>query len=791
VSTLLSFSSPLGAFEALWRAIASGTLLEARKTYSLTASSPTSFSVLGDSGAVVESLKRALPGAQAPARLPFDNACVANESEGRAKLAVGDQFTCTLSHTGQVKCWGANSDGQLGDGTTTSRSTPLPVAGLGTVRDLGAANGHVCALNTDSEVWCWGDNWGGQLGNGTTTSSSSPVRVSGAPSAVVALALGSGHTCALTEPGRVWCWGYNGQGQLGIGTQVDSSVPVEVTALPLAVKSIASNARVGWHTCAVKHNSEVACWGSNWSGQIGDGTLADALSPKVVPGISNAAMAVPRDSGTCALTQEGSVLCWGDAASIASDGTVTDSLTPVGVPGIDGRARYLGVARTGMCAGLDDGRLTCWGGGIDSSESTVPQVIPGLSGVSAFAGNNTHHCALLSSGRVRCWGSNTLGQLGIDTGINNLYPSPIPLSESPGIFANSLQAGFAHNCLLDTNGAVRCWGPNSPGPVSDNLHPGSISGISGATQISLGGDWNCAHLTSGEVKCWGSSPWAGLGVDPKVTSSGTPLSVTGISDAQSVHVGGQHACVVHSDASVSCWGLNNVGQLGDGTTTNQNTPVPIPGLTGVSKLAVGSQVMCALLNDETVKCLGSNWRGTVGNGTFGHATTPQNTGLTGVKDLSLSASTACAVLANGTVRCWGDNSGGQVGDGTTTDRNTPTEVPGLTSISRISAGGSHVCAVRTNGEVKCWGYNGWGNLGGSGLSSNVLVPTTVEGVADAVEVAASGKHTCARHANGSVTCWGELIGTRYLEALRPEPAGLGNIGRAEKVLRLVQPGAMP
>ena len=373
-----------------------------------------------------------------------------------APIDVGDNHTCAMQVDGTVRCWGWNGYGQLGDGTNTDRNIPTHVPGLTGVVALATGFRHSCALKADGAVSCWGDNAYGQLGDGTTVNKPSPTAVTGLITLVdivtgvkvAAISAGVYHTCALKSNGVVRCWGYNGSGQLGDGTTVNKSVPTTVPGLTQVAAVV-----TGWnHSCALKTDGTVSCWGRNNSGQLGDSTTVDKSTPTptVVPApfigltpITGVATLTTGDSHTCALKTDGTVRCWGaNGNGQLGDGTTTQRTTPV--------------------------------------------VVTGLAGAAAVSAGTDHSCALQTDSTVRCWGANGGGQLGDGTTVNKSSPVAVPSILSlaniiTGVRVAALATGYNHSCALKTDGAVRCWGANSYGQIGDGtttqrLAPTAVTG---------------------------------------------------------------------------------------------------------------------------------------------------------------------------------------------------------------------------------------------------------------------------------------------------------------------------
>jgi alpha-tubulin suppressor-like RCC1 family protein len=202
---------------------------------------------------------------------------VINLVSGVRAIAAGYSYTCALTISSEVKCWGNNDYGQLGDRTTITQMMPMGVVGLSSnVMAITTGGAHTCALTASGGVKCWGFNKFGQLGNGTTINQFTPVDVIGLTTGVIAIVASGAHTCALTAGGGVKCWGRNLANALGDGTTTDRITPVDVSGLSRGISVITT---FGMHTCALTAIGEIKCWGFNEFGQLGDATTNDGSTP--------------------------------------------------------------------------------------------------------------------------------------------------------------------------------------------------------------------------------------------------------------------------------------------------------------------------------------------------------------------------------------------------------------------------------------------------------------------------------------------------------------------------------
>jgi alpha-tubulin suppressor-like RCC1 family protein len=538
------------------------------------------------------------------------------QSNSVTAIAAGALHTCAVV-AGAVKCWGANGSGQLGvsTGVLTSSPTPVQVGGLSSgARALALGDLHSCAI-VDGAMKCWGYNSDGELGNNQTTNSTSAIQVSGLSQGVQAIAAGGFHTCAVVD-GAVQCWGFNPSGQLGNNSTADSLLPV-ASGLKSGVQSLALGL---YHSCALV-NGGVHCWGNNFDGELGNNSQDDAPVPVQAEQLIDGLAAVATGGNFSCAVVNGGVQCWGgNASGQLGNNSTASSRGAVSVAGLTG----VDTVRAGSshaCA-IAGGGIFCWGGDADGElgngtfgqASSVPvQVLGLLSGAQDLSVGASHACAVID-GAAFCWGANASGELGN----NSTAASGIPVAVSGlGSGVLSIAAGVDHSCALMTDTTVKCWGDNSQGQLGrssgSTLIPGAIPMLPPMQKLVAGNQFTCAY-DGGDLFCWGRNDHGQLG-DGNKTSSPSPQQTLNLNRrVRGLIASGSSACALN-DSGLSCWGANGSGQLGVGSTIDSATPVSVPALAkGVLGFASGpaSNHLCALVSGG-VECWGANADGQLGN----------------------------------------------------------------------------------------------------------------------------------------------------------------------------------
>jgi alpha-tubulin suppressor-like RCC1 family protein len=532
------------------------------------------------------------------------------------------------------------------------------------------------------------------------------------------------------------------------------------------------------HSCAIRPDGDVYCWGQGAFGQLGYGNtedIGDDESPSVAGPVDlggHGAVAVSTAAvHSCAVLDNGTVRCWGNSEygelGYGNRQRIGDNETPGSVGPVDlGSGRSAVSITTGYthtCALLDNGSVRCWGNGMEgelgygNTQGVGAINTPGSAGpVNMGAGRSAvaitagayHTCAILDNGNVSCWGRNESGQLGYGTVFNNVGDNETPGSMGPvnvgaGRTAVAIAAGEEHTCALLDNGTVRCWGANNTGqlgygsspPIGDDETPAAAGPVNlgghSAVAITAGPYHTCATLDDGTVRCWGGGEYGRLGYGNEAdikTPTSVPVDLGTGRNAVAISAGYWHTCALLDNGATRCWGIGNSGQLGYG-------------------------------NEEWIG--DDDTPGTAGPIDFGEAH--------GALSVVTGASHSCALLEDGSVNCWGNGANGRLGYGNTAnigDNETPGSVgrvnlgAGRTALS-ITAGESHTCALLDNGTVRCWGNGANGRLGyantldvGDNETPGSVGPVNLGTGRTAIGIAAGGAHTCALLDNGTVRCWG-------------------------------------
>lgn len=751
-------------------------------------------------------------------------------------LSVGGGHACILLETGNITCWGANDWGQLGNGETQDYISldedlenscqesdcdnfrliqqislgSAEVKGIDDAIGIATGSSHTCALRAEGIVSCWGSNSLGQLGNGKigdNESSAQPLRVANIADATM-IAAGLYHNCVLHADGTVSCWGNNEGGQLGNGqagdgyhprTQDESSpMPAKVSGITNAIEIVTTQS----HTCVLLADRTVSCWG--------DFGIRQTKEPSKIENVNNVSKIVNGGGFTCALHTDGTVTCWGDNSYGQIDGWYQWSYDGPQSSSLMAKIEVTHAVDIASdsdhtCVLLSYGTVECWGNsrrvGIqvrsdyyELPSATPPRQVADLRDAIAIIASAGQTCALRSDKSIYCWGRNYLQ----DLRKNLIRASAIPVKAQNINKAVSIVAGLEHTCALLDGGTVSCWGNGAEGKLGN---PASISlgetpvmpyRVEGATSISSNYEFTCVLHQSGNISCWGNN-WAGQlgngetgwGEFAPDNFSPRPVYADDMSDAIQVTAGGSHTCALNQDKSVSCWGFNNFGQLGNGKEGTgrplygflvETQPVKVLDINDAKAVSTGWNHTCALHENGSVSCWGRDGHGQLGDGRsdfeiiddphiFSSSNTPTPLKVEGITDASviaLGAEHSCALHNNTTVSCWGNNLSGQLGDGTTTSSNSPIKVSGISDVSTIAAGHEHTCVLHTDGTVSCWGSSNFGKLGNgemkirdSSVVNEVLGPAKVPKITNAIAIAAGGQHTCAVHEDGTVSCWGD------------------------------------
>lgn len=374
-----------------------------------------------------------------------------------------------------------------------------------------------------------------------------------------------------------------------------------------------------------------------------------------------------------------------------------------------------------------------------------------------------HSCALVADQTAYCWGRNDSGQLGEPALADPASSVPAPVSDDFALHA--ISAGYLSSCGLDSAGTAYCWGSNRYGELgnsstNDSATPVVVgSGQDGRENFSVvvtTGPHACGLRANGTLRCWGNNEFGQLG-DGTTLDRSAPVSVVGRLNFQTISVGALHTCGIDLEGRTFCWGYNEFGQLGDGTTLNRTSPVQASIEHRFQSVSAGGLHTCALDRTGQAYCWGHNVRGQAGNGTTVDAATPVAvSGSARFRSITAGGLHTCALTAKGEAYCWGYNARGALGSGDSSDRPTPTPVLGEVTFMAVHAGLHHTCATTTDQRAFCWGYNEFGQLG-NGFTLDHTAPVVVVAPSG---IEAQGVGEARPQADDPVAALLDLLGVR-------------------------------
>ncbi|WP_295392505.1 CARDB domain-containing protein [uncultured Thiodictyon sp.] len=724
----------------------------------------------------------------------------------------GPRHSLALKADGSLWAWGDNLYGQLGDGTISSRGTPVqtqvwngvsyaPLTGVAAI--AGGAE-HSLALKSDGSLWVWGKNWRGQIGDGTQlTDRRSPVQIM---TGVAAMAAGAAHSLALKTDGSLWAWGDNSSGQLGDGSLTIRLSPVQVMTGVVAVAAGSA------YSMAIKTDGSLWAWGDNAKGQFGDGTLAGGARPRQV--LTGVAAVAAGHLHTLVLKTDGSLWTFGwNADGQLGDGTVTDRLSPVlisgfapivapdfvvtqiapspSTPSANGTfAATVTVTNRGTVAATP-GTLQVWSDApaalgctaVGDGSATLTSLAAGasrvvtISGLPAGAAGTKTLRAFVDSECLTIEADDTNNQ-----GVSTYTVAPLPpdfvvtgivlTPDSPSVNDTFSAAVTVKNQGAGSGmpGTLQVWANQSAvqdcGAAGDQAitlaalaagasqtvtFAGLPAGAAGTKTLRAFVDSQCQSAESDDTNNQSTSSYAVIVPVPNFAVTGmvlTPRSPDGHGTLSATVTVTNRGTGAGTPGTLRVW-ADQASLAGCGAVGDQSATVPNLAA-GASQTVTLTGLPAGAAGAKTLRAfVDSECLTTESDEADNQATRAYLVSDPQMRRLAGGAGHNLAIEPGGSLWAWGYNRYGQLGDGTTTDRLTPVLV--LTSVAAVAAGELHTLAVKTDGTLWAWGSNQYGQLG-DGTTTDRLAPVQV--LAGVASVAAGSAHNLALKTDGSLWAWG-------------------------------------
>jgi len=710
-------------------------------------------------------------------------------------LALGYWHSCTIRADDSMWCWGESFYGQLGNGVggdVYGYGTPIQTATDNQWKKVSAGKMSTCAIDVNDSLYCWGEIQKIIANESLSVAPYVPFKIN--DDDWYAVSVGTNFVCGIKAGDQsLWCWGINSRGQLGydsdgINTDKPQPVPSDEGQQWHSITSGQS------HSCAINSNNKLYCWGDNTDGQIGiNSAQLEVNQPTLVAETLDWKYVHAGPHHTCAITQTHELYCWGDNADLqlgTGDLGALRELQPQAVFN-DKQWKTVSAGSSSTCGITMDHMLYCWGSNTfshigDGTFDNRPDAtqIGGDNNWASIHVAGMHSCGMKFDGSILCWGNNLAGQSGDGSGIRyqnraQLQPTPTPSADS----LSQIVAGNSFNCGLDESKRLWCWGSNEFGELGlgHNItlleSPQAVTPEKQWTAIFSNESYHsCGILqTDNSLWCWG---WNEFGqVAHADTGPYKYIDIPYLVDKTrvwlSVGIGHYHTCAIAADRTLWCWGDNFAGKLGQGVMGDGN-PIVVPQQVILpttmpndidnqwSVVTAGFDHTCGIqFQSQSLWCWGTDGSGELGNGEgiVGNRALPVLVDSGVWLDVKAGEAHTCAIKSDNTLWCWGSNTAAAIGNG---DENIfvvfqPLQIGTSLQWQTLSVGNIHSCAITLDSDLYCWGHNTWGMAGVNSTQSVVATPEQEITQNKWVNVSAGTRHTCAEATDGTQWCWGSNV----------------------------------